>query len=198
MIVIATENINLDHQLINSFITLESKDQKIIFTEFKKLVYPTIASILKDQMLIEDAIQEAFYKIIKVSSSIQHSTNFKGWLIKVTKNTAFDMLRSRKKRRSINFSSISKISKEENSNSLILEPIDILVENKIRNEILMSSLNDLKDDYKTVLILYYVKGFSYHEISNELGITINVLRQRLARARKKLASNFASRWNIKS
>lgn len=155
--------------------------------------------ILDDPMLAEDVIQEAFYKIISISPTIKHSSNFNAWITKVTKNTAYDMLRKGKIKLNIYLSDISEVKNFfAIENSFALESTDLLVEKKIRNEILMSLLDNLKYDYKIVLYLHYIKDLSYQEIADKLGISQNVLRQRLVRARKKLAYNFSILWSIET
>lgn len=64
----------------------------------------------------------------------------------------------------------------------------------IRNEKLAEAIRELKPEYRIVLFLYYIAELSYAEISVEIGITEQVLTQRLARARKKLALHFSVKW----
>ncbi|MNP87263.1 RNA polymerase sigma factor [compost metagenome] len=55
-------------------------------------------------------------------------------------------------------------------------------------------MGELKYEYRLVLFLYYIAGLSYAEIARETGITEQILTQRLARARKKLAVHFSGKW----
>jgi len=51
---------------------------------------------------------------------------------------------------------------------------------------LMSALNSLQDDYKTVVILCDLEGLSYEEIAEFLDVPIGTVRSRLHRGRKIL------------
>jgi len=68
------------------------------------------------------------------------------------------------------------------------------VETKVKIELLYLALSELKSDYKTVLLLFYLSGKSYREISKELNLGEAVVSQRLARARKKLLQHFLEKW----
>ncbi len=69
------------------------------------------------------------------------------------------------------------------------------VEVKLRNELLLQTLNELKPEYRTILTLYYIEEKNYKEISQELQLSEQVIAQRLARARKKLYQKFLGQWN---
>ncbi|WP_270166400.1 sigma-70 family RNA polymerase sigma factor [Paenibacillus sp. SYP-B4298] len=68
------------------------------------------------------------------------------------------------------------------------------VENSIRNQILYGAIMELKVEYRTLLQKYYLEEKSYKEISIELGISGQIIAQRLARARKKLWGQFSRKW----
>lgn len=64
------------------------------------------------------------------------------------------------------------------------------VETKVRDELLHQALAELKEDYRTILILFYIQNKSYRQICYELQLTEPVLTQRLARARKNCSTTF--------
>jgi RNA polymerase sigma-70 factor (ECF subfamily) len=51
---------------------------------------------------------------------------------------------------------------------------------------LIEAIDNLDEKYREPFIMKYVKGFSLEEISDMLGITVNLVKQRLFRAKKIL------------
>ena len=54
---------------------------------------------------------------------------------------------------------------------------------------MISAIKDLKDEYRDVLMLRYVYGYSINEISALLKINSDNVYKRIQRARKALAKN---------
>lgn len=58
----------------------------------------------------------------------------------------------------------------------------------IDEEALQHALNQLTEDYRSAVILYYFQDLSYQEISTVLGIPLGTVMSRLARAKSQLKS----------
>jgi RNA polymerase sigma-70 factor, ECF subfamily len=51
------------------------------------------------------------------------------------------------------------------------------------SELLQNALNDLPEEFRTPVILFYFDAFSYKEIAEQMGVPIGTIMSRLARAR---------------
>ena len=60
---------------------------------------------------------------------------------------------------------------------------------------LNQAVNALSPDYRTVLMLVVVEGYSYQEVADTLGVPIGTVMSRLSRARRQMAEHL-SRSNI--
>lgn len=174
--------------------TLDAETQRRVFFSFRQLVYRDIYFLLHDHALTEDVIQEAFMKAIAKAGQIREDSNLKAWLRQVSRNTAYDMLRKNKRFRHV--IGLSSVNINEEVDSSFISPVDVeqTVEQMLRDETLHEAIGELKYEYRLVLFLYYIAGLSYAEIVKETGISEQVLTQRLARARKKLAVQFSEKW----
>ncbi|MDF2926999.1 MAG: subfamily polymerase sigma-24 factor [Paenibacillaceae bacterium] len=174
--------------------TLDAETQRQVFFSFRQLVYRDIYFLLRDHALTEDVIQEAFMKAIVKASKTHDNSNMRAWLRQVSRNTAYDMLRKNKRFRHV--TGLSSVNRNEETESPLVSPDDVedAVEQMLRDEALHEAMGELKYEYRLVLFLYYIAGLSYAEITQEIGITEQVLTQRLARARKKLAAQFSGKW----
>jgi RNA polymerase sigma-70 factor (ECF subfamily) len=63
---------------------------------------------------------------------------------------------------------------------------DILPEDEIDSDLLQLAIDELKDDYKLVLVMFYFEECSYKEIAAKLSIPIGTVMSRLARAKGHL------------
>lgn len=174
--------------------TLNSETQRQVFLSFRQLVYRDIFFLLHDHALTEDVIQEAFLKAIQKASHIREDSNIKAWLRQVSRNTAYDMIRKNKRFRHV--TALPNVNISEEAETSFISPLDVeeTVERILRDETLHEAISELKYEYRLVLFLYYIAGLSYAEIARETGITEQILTQRLARARKKLAVHFTEKW----
>ncbi|WNQ10091.1 RNA polymerase sigma factor [Paenibacillus aurantius] len=173
--------------------SLNHEAQRRLFLAYRQWVYRDIYFLLNDHALTEDCIQETFMKAVRSGPKTRSDSRMGAWLKKLARNGAYDFLRKLKKYRQMSGLD-DVIDKEEAFYSLPVEKVEDMVERMQRNEILHATIQELKPDYRVVLFLHYIAELSYSEISAELGITEQVLTQRLARARKKLAGHFIRKW----
>jgi RNA polymerase sigma-70 factor (ECF subfamily) len=168
--------------------------QRELFSAFRELVYKDIYFLLNDHALTEDVIQESFLKAITHGAKTKVDSNMKAWLKRVSRNAAYDLLRKGKNHRHhVDIDSVNEIESARHETAPGYCPEEAMLRT-LRDEALFQSINALKHEYKTVLLLHYILDMSYTEIGEELGISVQVLTQRLARARKKLAGLFTEQW----
>jgi RNA polymerase sigma-70 factor (ECF subfamily) len=175
---------------------LDGVAQRRLFMTFRQCVYRDIFYLLGDHALTEDVIQEAFLKAVQKGPNTRPDSNMTAWLRKISRNTAYDFLRKNKKNRQM--IDLDLVNHMEHTETLeqSAASVEDIVENMIRNELLLEAIRNLKPDYRIVLLLHYMIGMTYSEIVQELEISEQVLTQRLARARKKLALCFIEKWGV--
>lgn len=173
---------------------LNGEMQRLLFQSFRELVYRDVYFLLNDHSLTEDAIQESFMKAIKAGPKTAEDSNMKAWIRRIARNTAYDILRKNKKYRHMLQMDYVSTNDELEFQTVFADTVDAMVEKTLRNETLRQALAELKPDYRIVLFLHYIMEMSYTEIGQELKLSEQVLTQRLARARKKLARQFMEKW----
>jgi RNA polymerase sigma factor (sigma-70 family) len=180
--------------LRRGFRSLDAETQREVFYSFRQLVYRDIYFLLRDHALSEDVIQEAFLKAVANAPKTREDSNMRAWLRQVSRNAAYDMLRRNKRFR--HAAELFTVSANEEADGAFVSPEDVeeIVVGMVRDETLHEAIGELKLEYRIVLLLYYITGLSYAEIAKETGLSEQVLTQRLARARKKLASQFSGKW----
>ena len=179
----------------SNFYALDEQTQRNLFLSFRELVYRDVLFLLNDPGLAEDSIQNAFMKIIEHGPKTRADSNMPAWLRRVARNAALDLLRKNKKYRQMFGLERVNTNEELSCASAVDTAIDERVERAIRDEALHQAIGELSPDHRTVILLHYIMEKPYQEIVRELGITEQVLTQRLARARKRLAQLFRLKWS---
>ncbi|SEL68450.1 RNA polymerase sigma factor [Paenibacillus sp. OK003] len=176
--------------LRNPLDDLDVTIQELVYRSFYQFVYQDIRFMVYDHSLTEDIIQESFMKAITKGPKMRTDTNILAWIKQLTRNTTLDYIRRVKRDRQMLTEPYVNIS------STACDEISVAceVEARERDELLHQTISELKSEYRTILLLFYMEGKSYREVCLELKLTEPVLTQRLARARKKLLQQFLRKW----
>ena len=134
-------------------------------------VYRTVLCCCKHKENAEDAVQNAFVKLISASDTyFRDDAHIKRWLIRVSLNECKNMWKSFWNRNKISFDELeTDPSYRDESHAELLEILDKLPAN-----------------YRAVIHLYYYEGYSVKEISMIVGISESNVQVRLKRARDKM------------
>ena len=135
----------------------------------------------------KDLVQETFLKAYRAIESYMEGTNAKAWLFKILKNAYINQYRKKSRRPAqVDFEEF--IGYQDKDESNIAEYQDLraeIFENLLGDEVTVA-INSLPIDFRTVILLCDVEGFTYEEISKIIDIPIGTVRSRLHRARNML------------
>ena len=135
----------------------------------------------------QDLLQDALLEAYRSFKRFQRGTYFDKWLYRIMTNTFID--RQRHKKRVGRIDSLDAPVGADDGEILAREIPDWTEEPSRRvlhdefGEPVQKALNQLKPDFRMVLILSDVEEFSYEEIAEMLNIPIGTVRSRLHRAR---------------
>ena len=135
----------------------------------------------------KDLVQETFMKAYRALGSYVEGTNAKAWLFKILKNAYINQYRKKSRRPTkVDFEEfIGYQDKDDNSTSEYQDLRTEIFENLLGDEVTVA-INALPIDFRTVILLCDVEGFTYEEIAKIIDIPIGTVRSRLHRARNML------------
>ncbi len=116
----------------------------------------------------EDAVQETFIKYLQKAPIFDNDEHEKAWLITVATNKCRDVLRFRKRHPVVDVEEIKELVKESSDSGVL--------------DVLMT----LPDQFRVVLVLYYVEGYGTADIARMIGKTASAVKMRLQKGRKLL------------
>ena len=145
------------------------EDMRSAVKRYSPMMLHSAFVLLRNSQDAEDAVQESFLKLIKKQPAFRDEEHLKAWLLRVTVNTAKDMLRSSARKCT---ELVEEITFEYDENTDLL------------NEVL-----ELPEKYRLVIHLYYYEGYSVNEIAEIISRPPSTVRTRLDRGRKMLRTS---------
>ena len=161
------------------------------------MVYNHARAVLGDAELAADVAQESFLKAFQNISRFRGGS-FRGWLLKIATNSAYDILRHAHRHPVQPLLPGDEIGEEVESPAWLADPqpsVQAKVEQRelIRN--IYRSLDELPEVYRTVLTLIDLYELDYLEAAEALQVPIGTIKSRLARARPRMKAKLADSPN---
>ena len=125
-------------------------------------------AILGDVQEAEDAVQDTFLRYLEKRPELRDGGHEKAWLLKVTANRCKSILRTRRRRPTVELLDIYPVPEEEGSREL------------------MEAILTLPANQRSAVHLHYYEGYTSEEIGAILGQRPGTVRSHLSRARDAL------------
>lgn len=127
----------------------------------------------------EDLMEDTFCDLIFYKKRYTKSSSFKTYLFSIARNKSIDYIRKINRHRSVPYEEVEAVCARDNS----------LEEKVVRDEnvrFLYKALEQLTDDYRSVLYLFYFESMSYDEIGRALKKSNKQIKNMMYRAKKSL------------
>ncbi len=151
-------------------------------SEYNRYVYNIAYRMMGNQQDAEDMAQESLIKAYRKIDTFREDANFSTWLYRIVINTCKDELRKRKEK-------VLSLDDEDGVKNIVASEVDdplIVYEKNEVKERVQSAIDQLSEDYKSVIVLRELMGYSYDEMSTILDVPIGTIRSRLSRSRQAL------------
>ncbi len=149
-------------------------DVSELVEKYYALLYRYAFRLSGSAVAAEDLTQQTFLTAQTKIDQLRDPQCVKSWLFTIVRNTFLKDIRSS--------GTASTCSLES-----VVEPAEeFVVEVSLIHQELQSILNELPEEFRTPLILYYFEEFSYKQIARQMEIPIGTVMSRLARAKKHL------------
>lgn len=150
---------------------------------YQRMVYTLVIRILKNNEEAEEISQDVFVKVYQKLESFKGDSKFSTWLYRIAYFASLDELK--KKKRTVSVDDIEQIP---NSELGMVKDALSYIHDKQRKEIISDAIKKLKEDEQVILTLYYFEDQSLKEISKVVNLTIDNVKVKLFRSRKRLFS----------
>jgi len=167
-----------DYQLINNYLKGDEESLEILIQRYLKPIYSFVYRYIGNAHETEDITQEVFVRMWRNLRKFDQQKSFKTWIFAIAKNASLDFL---KKKKAIPF---SRFENEQGKNMLTetladSSPLpDELFEQVSFGEMLNAAIRQLALKYRIVLFLRYNDDFTFREIAEILGESIDTIKTR--------------------
>ena len=173
----------------------EDKDRvfEVEFMPHVDSMYNFAYRLTFDEDDAKDLVQETYLKAYRFINSFQEGTNAKAWLFRILKNSFINDFRKKSKQPSkVDYNEVESYYNSDDVDEAITTDLRAeTVQDMIGDEV-SNALNELAVDFRTVIILCDLEGFTYEEMAKILDIPIGTVRSRLHRARNLLKEKLRS------
>jgi RNA polymerase sigma-70 factor, ECF subfamily len=158
---------------------------------FVDALYNTAYRMTRNSEDAEDLVQETYLKAYRYYDKFEEGTNFKAWLFKIMKNTFINNYRKKQQAPALShFADIEESFENQVSEEVARQtknPEEEFLET-VLDEDVQAALDKLPPDYRMVVLLADLEGFSYKEIADILEVPVGTVMSRLYRGRRLLES----------
>ena len=145
----------------------------ILYRRYSQRIYTYCRKIIGDSTTAEDLLQETFVKVLESGRQQRAIENFPAYLMTIARNLCLSH-RARSKRQFVEVEDFH------------LSYRDVPYEQRELLQLIQASLELLPEDYREAFVLREYNGLSYNEIAEVIGESMDVVKVRIFRAKKKL------------
>lgn len=150
-----------------------------LYNQFSEPLYYNILSLVKDELIAEELLQDIFVRIWRKRESLQIEKNLAGYLFMVSRNRVYDFFKSLDREQEL-YRKIRTIATEEYSH------IEEAIFSKENEDLLQKAIDTLPPKRKQAFQLCKIEGYSYKEASELMGISISTLKDHMAKSREAI------------
>ncbi len=145
----------------------------ILYRRYSQRIYTYCRKIIGESTTAEDLLQETFVKLLESGRQHRAIENFPAYLMTIARNLCLSH-RARSKRQFVEIEDFH------------LSYRDVPYEQRELLQLIQASLELLPEDYREAFVLREYNGLSYNEIAEVIGESLDVVKVRIFRAKKKL------------
>jgi RNA polymerase sigma-70 factor (ECF subfamily) len=158
---------------------IERNNRKLFVTAYR---------ILNNRQEAEDVVQEVFMKMWMMKEKLDQYDDITALSVTMTRNSSIDLFR---KRKSMSSESSDPGTPAKDPSPTPLEQL-VIRENR---EIIRQIIEELPEEWRSLVQMREINGLSYEEISGIKGININNLRVIISRARNRIKDDYIKYTN---
>lgn len=160
----------------------EQEELALLVGEYASTLYRVAFSVLRNPADAEDAVQEAFVRVLRHRDTLGEVRDRRVWLIRIVWNIVLDRKRRAKTRPETD--DVAELARVLPSNGLSAEQLAAAAQHHAR---VLACVEQLPAKERQVLLLSAFEELTSVEIADVLGITESSVRSRLFRARNLMA-----------
>lgn len=182
-----------DVELVRTYLVTQQQSYfSLLYRRYAGKVFGKCLTILKDEDIARDAMQDIFMKILLNMAGFNEKSQFSTWVYSITYNYCIDIVRKQKKEKTLFSEDIERapdVAEDEIPDEYLLE-----MDGKQLREV----LNELSAADSAILLMKYQDDMSIKEIADLLGKTESAIKMKIKRAKHKAQDLFKQKTKVES
>jgi RNA polymerase sigma-70 factor (ECF subfamily) len=166
-----------ERQLIQQCKANHYPAQLEVYNRYKHMLYSSSVRILKNKEDAEDVVQDAFIKGFQKIEQVKEGVSLGAWFRRIAVNASLDLVRKQKK---TVWAEETKVLEKEH------EEVDSIEDTEITVDFIKDCINELKEKYRIILVLYMIEDYNHREIGEQLNIKESTVRNQYKRGKNQL------------
>ena len=166
-----------------------------LISDHQKKVYNLCYRYFENYDDASELAQEIFIKVYKFIGTFKEESSLSTWIYKIATTTCIDELRKRKKHKIVSINDYEIDGPHIEIVSKMESPHEQFEKKEIKLEV-QKAISKLSEEFKTVIILRDIQGFSYDEIANITGAPLGTVKSRIKRAREAVKEYLFEKGNF--
>ena len=172
---------NDDHKLVAQVLSGDVQAFRLLIKQHERLVGHMIGRVVKNQAELEELAQDVFLRVHEKLHEFNFQSKLSTWIATIAYRLAINFIRKSKL-------AYSDIPEEESFTAHFVEsenPETVLSDSDM-DQFVLTLIDQLPPQYKTVLTLYHLDNMSYQEIGEVTGMPEGTVKNYIFRARTLL------------
>ena len=172
-----------DEKLVEKIRSRDSELFAEIIGRYQQKLYRYLRYLTNRPSEAEDILQDVFIKAYRNLLGFNTKKKFSSWIYRIAHNEGVNFIRKLSKRKEISLQGLGKIDFAPNrkNNSFLDAQVRKEIQEKVKE-----CLDELEIKYREPLILYYLEGKHYREISDILRISTKTVGTLIFRGKRIL------------
>ncbi len=175
-----------DPELVRRSLAGEASAFAQLVEKHQRLVFGVALSGARDPAQAEDVAQQAFVEAWRELPRLRDHGRVGSWIAGIARNLARGWSRHTARRRKREQAAL------QAETPAVATPLDSALDRETRS-LVRDALETIPAAYREVLVLYYMQGRSAAEVASTLGISVDLVKQRLTRGRRALRASLEDR-----
>jgi len=169
-----------DEQLVKQVCSSNQEAYQQLMERYQEKLVRYVSYLTGDENIAADATQQAFIKAYINLKGFNLKKKFSSWIYRIAHNEAINLVKKERRKVSLEDNSwLEEVIKDKTN-------IEVEFEKKEIKRLIKGSLNKLPIKYRSALVLFYLDGYSYQEISDILRKPIGTIGTLINRGKKLL------------
>ncbi len=158
-----------------------------VLRAYQDKVFRLCYALLGSRALAEETAQDVFLRIWRALPGYRGESSLSTWVYSITRNTCLTVRKKISGRRDFPLD-LPSVRREAELTASGMERPD-------RKPDILRMVSELPDQYRQVILLYYMEEKSYEELAAMLDLPLGTVKTHLHRARKQLAEALGGALN---